>query len=448
MRRHLLVLLIILVSFGSKAQVISNSPFSYYGIGEVGGLDHAVAIGMGNSTSTMLDSSVVNFYNPASYNLLAKGQPLFSISGSSRLSTYTENGSSNFNSVTSIQHFAMAFPIKEHWGLAFGLKPYSRKGYEFTERVAVGTDSLKYRYFGTGGINEVFLGLSSNIFKLGSTRMAVGANLGYLFGSSTNSRSSALITGTNEITGGVDHRAFRARSFHYDLGTYITHDFSKTHSLTLAATADLQQNLNGTFDYGRFFAANVEDPISYDTLQYIGDTANRITTASTINIGLRYVFTRQANEKENKRLNSQLAVHVNYGMSNWSNFNAPFDSSGINYLNTNKYTIGFEYTPEVEMMKSGGKTRFFENIHYRLGGYYYSLPYATNGVQVTDFGTTFGFGIPITIQRSVSSVNFGFSYGQRGISDQNALREQYYGINLGISIAPGADRWFVKRRLN
>ena len=111
-------------------------------------------------------------------------------------------------------------------------------------------------------------------------------------------------------------------------------------------------------------------------------------------------------------------------------------------------TFGIEYIPEAEFQLNTATTSFLARVRYRAGFYSYTLPYATNGQQVSDFGTTFGFGIPVAVQKSLSSINFGFSVGSRGVADQNAFKEQYYGINIGVSIAPGADKWFVKRKLN
>ena len=87
-------------------------------------------------------------------------------------------------------------------------------------------------------------------------------------------------------------------------------------------------------------------------------------------------------------------------------------------------------------------------MRYRVGAYYNTLPYTAGGEQVTDFGTTFGLGLPIAVRSSVSSVNFGFSFGQRGVSDATQLKEQYYGINFGITISPVGDRWFQKSKLD
>ena len=89
---RLLVFSIFLVVFGysSFAQTNNNSPYSYYGLGETGGLDHATLGAIGNNRLTAFDSTILNFYNPSSYNTLAKGVPLVSFGISSRHSNFTQ----------------------------------------------------------------------------------------------------------------------------------------------------------------------------------------------------------------------------------------------------------------------------------------------------------------------------------------------------------------------
>ncbi len=457
MRKLLFTFSFILLGSSSIAQPTINSPYSSFGIGEVGGLDHATMLGIGNSTITAIDSFTVNYFNPASYNQLAKGQPLFSVGISSRLSNFSSGSNTNFSNVTAIQHFAIAFPVKKYFGLAFGLKPYSRKGYEITSRSLIGTDSLKYTYTGKGGFNDAFIGVSADLltpFKLDSTKFTIGANFGYLFGQATDQRSSTLTVQESESTGGVDLKTIQANSFHYNIGMYLSHDFKQgdssklQHGLLLSAVIEPSQNLNATSEYGRFYSINVNDPAFYDTLFYQKFNADRIVTAPDFTVGMRYTMNRPSKKSDNHRLNSQLAVHATYRSTNWSNFSIPFDGDTTTYLNTTAYTFGLQYIPEVGFLANRTLTKFYERIRYRVGAYYNTLPYAAGGEQVTDFGTTFGLGLPIAVRNSVSSINFGFSFGQRGVSDATQLKEQYYGINFGITISPVGDRWFQKRKLD
>jgi len=434
-------------------QTSANSPYSSFGLGETGGLDHAVFSGIGNSTITMQDSTVINYYNPASYNTLAQGQPLFSVGTATRMSNYSENGIKSFQSVTALQHFALAFPFARNFGLAFGLKPYSRRGYEFSKRISVGSDSLYYNYSGSGGINEIFLGFSANVINFKGTRLSLGGNAGYQFGSILNTRKSGLIDGEDhtDYAGGVGVKGFRIKSFHYELGLQYEQQIGEKHKLGLSIVVDPLQKLTGLYEDALYQTSNINDPDSYDDL-YINDTLDGyITNVPTYTFGLFYSLNAQARKDHPNPLNSEVSFHLTYTMKDWSKFDNRFDPNFTNnFLNSTKYTFGIQYVPETDFIVKKAVTKFYHRMRYRIGGYYQTLPYVTNGEQVTDFGTTFGLGFPVMIQNSLSSINLGLSYGNRGISDSDALKETYYGIQIGITIAPNpkADRWFVKRKLN
>ncbi len=449
--RNLFVLAFsVLIGSALNAQNASNSPYSSFGIGELGGMDHAVYLSLGNSTITMADSTTLNFYNPASYNSLGKGQPIFSLGVSSRLSTFSEQGVSSQSSITGVQHFAIAFPFAKHFGLAFGLKPYSRRGYEFTSKTKINNDSLYHIYSGDGSINEVFVGFSSNVLKLNKSRVSIGANFGYLFGKVTNTRKSGLVqSGSTTMSGGINQQELKANNLHFEFGINYFQQINELHSFTLSATYDPLQKINGAFREGQYYSADIENENGYDTLFYNDSTVGNTSTVPSFNIGLNYNLDFQGRKGSTKEMNSQVAFHLSYGSSDWSSYENTYDPNFTNnFLNSSRYSFGVQYTPEKDFIANKATTKFFSRIRYRAGTYYTTLPYQTNGEQVTDFGTTFGFGIPIAVQNSLSSINFGFSIGNRGISDENAFKERYYGINIGIAIAPGADRWFVKRKLN
>ena len=451
MRRLIFSICFVVLGSTSLAQPTINSPYSSFGIGELGGLDHAAILGIGNSTATMIDSFTVNYFNPASYGSLPKGQPLFSVGISSRLSNYSEGNLESFSNITTLQHFAMAFPIRNHFGLAFGLKPYSRKGYEITDHALVGSDSLRYVYSGSGGFNDVFLGVSGDLlapFNFDSTKLSIGANFGYLFGQAVDQRSSTLTLDGLGNSGGVDLTTIQANSFHYNIGMYFHHHFNRSHALLLSAIIEPGQNLGATSEYGRYYSTDVTNSNIYDTLYYTKTTTDRINSAPDFTFGLRYTSKRSKLKMENHRLDSQLEFHATYRMTNWSNFSIPFDSDSTVYLNTNDYTFGIQYTPETRYIVNKTLSKFYERMRYRIGAYYKTLPYTSEGEQVTDFGTTFGLGLPIAVKNSSSSINFGVSVGQRGVADAQSLKERYYGINFGITIAPIGDRWFLKRKLD
>lgn len=453
MRDLPLLLVLLCTSLFSSAQSTANSPYSSFGLGELGGLDHAVFGAMGNSNISFQDSTVVNFYNPSSYSSLGVGQPIFSLGFSSRLSSYSENGNSYFSPLAGVQHFVMGIPFARRFGLAFGLKPFSRRGYESSQRIQEGDDSLYYNYLGTGGINDVFLGFAADVIKMPNTRLSLGVHGSYLFGAVTNTRKSGLIqsalTSTN-YAGGVGMKSLRSNSFHYELGLSFEQRINANHELGVYATIDPLQKIKGKYVDELYYALDINDPESYDTLYYNDTASGNITNVPSYSFALMYRFNFKANKGETKELSSELSFHIGYTIQDWSKYEDRYDPNFVNgFQSTTKYTLGIQYVPEVNFTAGEAKSKYYHRMRYRIGGYYQTLPYTTSGEQVKDFGTTFGFGFPVAINRTLSSVNLGFSIGSRGVADGTALKEQYYGINIALLIAPtAADKWFIKRKLN
>lgn len=430
------------------AQKNSNSPYSYFGLGESGGLDHANFIAMGNTFAAGLDSTVINYYNPASYNLLAKEQPLFSFGISSRLSTYNEGDSSSFRNLTGLQHFALAFPVRKNFGLAFGLQPFTRKGYEITNGETVNGDSLVYKYEGSGGVNEVFIGFSGGYPITKSTKLSIGMNAGYVFGESQNTRKSGLFTSElNPLSGGIEERIVHLSAFHYSIGSYLTQSFGN-HQLTASFVFEPSQRLNGDFNETLYYTNDIDEPTQYDTINY-STFGGFVNTAPSMNIGLCYKLLLESNEDNGRRLNSEFSFSGSYQATEWERYSSSFTDNSVPLSNTSRISGGIQFTPEIQIFEKSSIIKFHERIKYRAGFYNQSLPYSTNGEQVNEMAGTFGFGIHVLIQKSLSSINFGASIGTRGVTDSNALKENFYGINLGITLAPGsAERWFRKPKLN
>jgi hypothetical protein len=451
MLNRIIIIMLMSIGFLANAQNTSTSPYSSYGFGEKGGFDHAVFSGLGNSTITYFDSTVLNFYNPASYNTIGKGQPLFSTGISSRLSSYTSGSTNHFSKVIALDHFALGFSFAKHLGITFGLKPFSRRGYEFQTKQALGNednDTMKYSYSGRGVINEPFIGFSSNIIKLTNHQLAVGANLGYLFGTVTNERRSQ----TNDaLAGAVDQDITRLNALHYEIGSYYSYTINASNSLTLSAVIEPTQNLKAEQEQYLIYSSNVNNPLFYDTTNSEVSGKGSISLATSNTIGFNYVHRLEDPKQGSKTRSSEIGFHGSYQMTNWQNYRTEFDglSSVPEFKNTRKLTFGVQYIPETSFLEKAVTTKFFEKLRYRAGFYHYTLPLSVDGNQINDFGTTFGIGIPVLSQQTLSSINIGLTYGKRGSSSAGSLSENYGGINVGIILAPAIhERWFKKRKLD
>lgn len=230
---------------------------------------------------------------------------------------------------------------------------------------------------------------------------------------------------------------------------YFQHKFSPNHTIGVYATIDPLQKLNATYEEGLFYASHIDNPASYDTSSYFLREDSILTNVPKITYGLSYTYRFTDTKVKSRTLHPEVGVYASYSTSNWSKYQNTFTTDTISFLNTSKLSFGVQFIPESEFQINTATTNILARIRYRAGFYSYTLPYTSNGEQVSDFGTTFGFGIPISVQKSLSSINLGFSVGKRGITDQTQLNENYYGISLGITIAPGeAEKWFRKRKLN
>jgi hypothetical protein len=443
MRNNLITLFLILVAGYSAAQNTTFSPWSSQGIGDRSYSDHGMFSGMGNCRVSYFDSTVLNFYNPSSYNNLSKGMPLYSIGLNARFTQLNDAQKQNWNFTLVPDHFAMGFGLKKYVGFAFGLKPFTRSGYEITQRTKIGTDSIKYVYKGKGGSEELFVGLSTDLINLRSTRLSIGGNAGYIFGTAQKERQSLLING-NTIVGGVDWNNLKLNAFHYEFAANLKQNLGKKHAVVLTAVVEPKQNLNATASNYLFYG-NVEDPEFMDTLSATTNVKTTISLAGKTQLGFAWKIQFKDARKDNSLRNSELAFHVNHTQS------IEIRDTTISYVvNQNSgWNFGIQYTPEIGFQENTTNMKFLEKLHYRAGYYQQYLPYIQQEHTVMDKGFSVGFGMPVTSFRTLSSLNFAFYAGERSNFQGSEYRERYLGFSFGVTLAPSNfDKWFVKRKLD
>jgi hypothetical protein len=116
------------------------------------------------------------------------------------------------------------------------------------------------------------------------------------------------------------------------------------------------------------------------------------------------------------------------------------------YYESDSYRAGIQFKPERNLFENLSVLRFHEKLSYRFG--YYTNSVTINNSAYSDYGITFGFGLPTLIQRSLSSVNLSFQLGMNN-KENDELNESYGGIQLGIVFAPSSfEKWFRKRKLD
>jgi hypothetical protein len=432
------------------AQTTSSSPYSTAGIGEEGALPEAQYGGMGNISSIVFDSTLINTYNPSSYSLMSFGQPLFSVGVASRFSTYSNDQGSFKGKTTGISNITMAIPIGNRFGIGLGLKPFTRKGYNLSQRSYAYDDSTTFNYQGYGSTNLLFVGLAYSVIKTDKTYLSVGFNLGYLFGSVTNQRSS--IFDANSPAGGVDLTTYRMKAFHYSFGASYQRflDIDKRKQLFLSAVYTPQISMNSFRDYSLYYAADVNNQLSYvDTISYIEDNKGKIVFPSKQTFGAGYAFTPNTN-KNTDRTKYQLGVFAEVNLMQWEAYAEKFDThTSATFSNTFSSKVALQYIPNIDVTKKTKGIKYLSKVKYRIGGQYGLLPNSMNGRQLKTTMVTAGLGFPFLGQKTNSSLNISFQYGSSGTGNAADLKERFYSINFGVIIAPSSyEKWFKKYKLD
>lgn len=435
----------------ATAQNYSSSPFSSQGIGEDGPLNDGQFSALGNAKSAVIDSIVVNTYNPANYAFLSKGQPLFAMGLASKVSNYSLNNSTARGTIVGLSQIALVIPLNKRLGIAGGLQPFARKGYSLGTNASLSTDSVYYSYIGSGSVSKVFAGLSYKLIATKRQDFAVGANLGYLFGGVSNERRAVLKS--NAPAGAVDITTFRMHSLTYNFGGAYRLKLDKkgNKQITLAGTFTPEQTYAANLDYGLFYGSDAGSQTTFDTLvPLVLDRSGTVTYPQSYSVGVNYTI-RPNHEKLQLKNPFQLALFLDYSATNWLNYSTTFtEVTAPTFTNSTTMSVGFEYIPVVQnAVSTSGFKGFASQIRYRIGGYNAALPYTLNNRQIIENAVTLGFGIPLSGNKTNSSVNLSMLLGKRGTGTASDISERFYSINIGIVLSPSSyERWFKKYKLD
>lgn len=450
MFKSLLVALFIVISGNALVQINTNSPYSARGLGDVSFYGNAYTTGLGGAATALTDSSQTNLFNPSTYSLTAKQLPLFSMGVTHFEKNFSNNGLESAGRYTGLTHFALVVPFANRFGLAAGLKPFSRRGYEINDAEVIDGDSIFYDYKGDGDIQEVLLGFSANIIDGRNQSLSLGVNGKYYFGKLNNERL-AYRESNSVQSGGMETQSLRANDFGVEFGLNYDYRLSTTHSFRVGGVFRPQLDMNFEKSETRIHYSNYFNKLTYDTLVATGDMNGRIFLPSKASVGLTYTFTPQNDSTSRSSKLPSLMLTMEYAVEDWSNYKESFNGTTLSgqYINSNSIRVGAEFVRHRISVDRTAYVTIFDKMRYRIGAYSINTPYEVNGEQLVDQGFTAGIGIPIVMARAVSTVNISGSYGMMGRNaGPGVLKENYYGFNFGINIAPGYDRWFRKYKLD
>lgn len=426
MNKIKILALVIFISISSFGQRSTNSPYSFFGIGETSQQNSVEELSMGGVGLTTSDAYHISFSNPA--NLANLKVTTYSLAGMSSFLT-AKNSTTKENGITSsVSYFALAFPIGEKIGFSFGLQPSTSVGYElYLENKDTEGDIIDARLFrGNGGTNRVFTGLGYNITK----NLNVGIEAEYVFGNIENQEIKQI----REVQLATKYlNVNNVNGFGLKLGTNYKKKIYKEVNLYTGLTLALENELKSDRkEYIYSLTYNNGSEIPRDTL-YVNESSSNIVkpmkTAFGVGIGKP----------------DQWFAGVEYSFQDAIKFPSNVLSAKANYEKSSKISVGGFYIPKLNSISS-----YWDRVTYRAGLKFEQTGLMVNATQVSneyvgidDFGITFGVGLPVANQ--ISNLNLGFELGKRGSKSSGLIQENYVNVRVSLSLN---DKWFNKIKIN
>jgi len=448
-------------TFAAQAQ-ITYSPYSRFGLGNLYSQGEVVNHSMGGVATPLANPWVINQQNPATYSSLVG--PSFQFS--SRLSILRMNSKTQSETATSgsLNNIAFGFPLRNDWGMAFGVTPFSSKSFNLSlsDSDPVAGD-FERTYFGDGGISKFFIGVSKG-FKITTKtitrdslgnpqdtiistphRIHLGANLNYYFGTLQNTQQ-IIFNDENFLNSQIStSTSLRGPGANFGLfySTNLWKKFEgkkrvKNLSLQVGASYAIESSMNGDTEYlSQTYQQLGARPITVDTIAYSNTSDGSLVFPEKINAGVALKYTLQ------KR---SFMIAVDYQQQSWSSIES--DLPTINkdvFSDAQQISVGFEYKPNQNF--TDFNLSFHELGSYRLG-FRMSDTYLTlSGEPLTEMAVSTGLSWPIKNSRSMSKFHLGMEIGKRGTTENNLIEEEFIRAFVGFTLNPDfRNRWFRQRR--
>ncbi len=420
-----------ILSFSLIAQQSSVSPYSRLGIGDYQPQNYARALGFGGANLALKEPLNINSTNPASYTAIdlttfEVGMQFGLLEQKQRNPDVVLN-----NNISGIRYFSIGVPLTDWWGSAAGLQPYSLKGYNITtSRIGPDEIAIDDQFSGSGGLNKLYWG---NAFKL-AEGLSLGVNTSYYFGK-LQEQNIILWDGPyyNSI---VDENA-KISGFRFDFGARYIYEINEKSDLAIGLTFANQSNLKADVD--RYAYVTNNSGLSIDSLDAVESYDENMTMPNEFGIGFTY------GRKSERALNYAWAINGDFQFYQGSGFTSY--NGRQNLQDGYRMELGGFVTPALAVKGGERKNNYLGLVEYRLGGFYENTPFAVAGTQLTDYGITFGLGLPVR-QRNLapgevknSMINLGVILGRRGTLENGLIQESYLNFYLGISLN---DKWFIK----
>lgn len=414
---------IFLLTLGIVHAQSDNSPYSRYGLGDLYPGENIISRGMGGVSAAYFDFQSVNSTNPATYSKLRLTTFDFGLGLNSRTIQSFEPVK-KFNSLNpQISYVQIGIPLSNNWGMAFGLKPYTRINYDLERVDDLGFDSVLYNFKGDGGAHQVFWGTG---FGIG--RFSAGINLNYLFGSKNyHTYTTILPDSINLYHYKSNHNnAVNFGGLTTSWGALHYFKLGKESFLQFGAYGSFKTNVNAKRDYiVETYTETSQGNFRIDSVYEKLDEKGKMIFPSTVGGGVLF------------RKSDKWMVGMDYVTSKWSEYELFGEKDQVQ--DSWKINVGGQVTPN-----SVNPSSYWGRVAYRAG-FSYGEDYIVAAGNMNTFTFSLGAGFPMrraSYSNQVSIINTSLEFGSRGNQD-NGLKENFFRLNVGLTLS---DIWFIKRK--
>jgi hypothetical protein len=422
-KQFILLCLLALQTAIAAGQVDVTSPYARFGIGNLELQGTIRTLGMGGVSSGIRSNTTINFLTPASYSSIDTASFIFDF-GIAFAATRLEDADQTFySSNMNFRHIMLGFPIMKGWGVSTGMVPFTNGYYTIVDRSVIsgGSESdgenLFEQHKGVGGFQKYFLGTAFSPVKY----FSAGINMFIIFGE-INRYNDFIFTTDNNYFNTRKMENYLLNGISYEASMQFMIPLPKKNSVTVGVTYTPDYHLKTTFDDILIRYSNLQSSsLAFDTLYY-----QRTETTSLLPHTLRAGLSFNSSEK--------LTVAADIVFTSWSG--ASLQGTAGTYVDAMSLHAGAEYIPDRYSNYS-----FFNRIEYRIGCRYGESYSLYDGNQVTEYGITFGAGIPM--RRSRSRASFFVDLSNKGNIDDNYFRETRLEIGASLNLF---DFWFIKAK--
>ena len=393
------------------AQNNANSPYTRYGYGQLEDDCFSKSQAMGGAAIGTRTFNSINPVNPATYSCIDSTTFLFEMGVSGLLSNFYANNAYNTTFTANLDYVALQAPITKWMGLSIGLIPFSYVGYKYNSKDSIAIPSSDKQnhylqsYQGTGGISQVYLGLSFDIAK----HFAIGANAYYMFGNMTHYKALSYTSADIPVVNTIRNTTLHCSSFNGRFGIQYHETVGLKHAFTIGAIYEFQSPMQGTYS------------ITTEATDTITTSSSKLfDLPSVYGAGVSYTY------------DDRLTISADYTFQEFAK--TKFYGVTDTLCNRQKIALGAEY------MHNPSGRRYVDRIAWRLGVNYRNSYIKVNDHGTHDFSITCGVGLPIRTAKTV--INLHLEYGNIGTA--LALKENYvkFGLNFTLN-----ETWFQKVKI-